>query len=153
LQFDVTSSASRGRRPLVRVRSRETGDAARTPGLCIERLQDGEALAAVSTEDLYRPGLGAGQARFRLSRPEGGPPGEIVRHGGNYVLLLGGEELLRFSGDFQAGDVRVSSGGRDVASAQAAGGAYQLSIESGVDAGLVLLGLLTVDKCERGTAA
>jgi len=154
LEFDITSSPSRGQKPLLQVQAAETTAwHASRPRVFIagpEYHKEGGPLAILSTEDLYKAHLSNEERRLSVLGCSGIFFGTIRKSGSDYLLIRDDSSFITFAGRFREHDVRVLHGDRVVAIVEAVdAGSYQVSIESGVDAGLVLLGLLAIDKCEQ----
>lgn len=160
VEFTITSSASRGRASLMRARALELQASA--PELRLEQL-NGELLGSVSTAPLWElgPDDSAGEVPLGFCNASGEllcilQKRTAARGGPTYELISASSKALvfRFSGDFQLPSIQVDRGpGKPVAtvepSGEAEGGsAYQVTLEASVDAGLVLLGLLAIEKCE-----
>uniref|UniRef100_A0A7S4WFE3 Uncharacterized protein n=1 Tax=Alexandrium monilatum TaxID=311494 RepID=A0A7S4WFE3_9DINO len=153
IAFDITSAPSRGQRPLMRVRAAETDGSASRPRILIEHPKDGDPLAVVATDDLYTTGLAEEERALSVLSASQFCFGAIQRRSREYLLTRTDGSFIKFSGHFRRHDVHVRYGGRTIANVEPVDdGAYQVSIESGVDAGLVLLGLLAIDKSETPPA-
>jgi len=146
LSFDVSAVPARGGAPLFRARVSELG--AESPAIYVEMLGGRDQLAFLSTEDLWRdspnPVLG-------ISRPWGLPYGTMQRgENGEYIVVRGQSPLLTFSGDFAAHSIQVMvpSGHTIATTLQTSPEEYQVNMQARTDAGLVILGLLAIDKCE-----
>merc|ERR1719253_391840 len=107
-------------------------------------------MAYVTTMDLYDNTLDEEQKGYRLHDATGEAYGTIQKRDAEYRILCANQVSILYSGDFQTHHIRVLCGGQIIASSEPADkGAYQVSIEANVDAGLLLLGFLMIDKCER----
>jgi len=161
-EFAITSSLSRGCKPLMLVRVCEEQDP--KPKIVLEQLPDGEqekgeVFATVSTASLWAE-LFDSDTVFPLFDGSDSLFGHLRKTASDSYDLIAemqGDEspVLTFFGDFSDHSIRVENtiDSRLVATVEAcrssaARDSYQVSIEAGVDAGLVLLGLLTIDKNE-----
>jgi len=70
---------------------------------------------------------------------------------GDYNVMCGLGTLASFSGDFLANEVQVVSGqGRMMAQAHhGTDGHFEVTTSPSIDAGLIILGLLAIAKCEQ----
>jgi len=166
-EFRITSSQSRGCKPLMLVRVQEVQDTD-TPKIVLEQLPDsedesGEVFASVSTADLWEDESNH-QVEFTFFDASGEVFGQFGKTSSDTYNLArvqdDSEPCLAFFGDFREHSVRVESchDSRLVATVEACRRSnlrdmYQVSIEPNADAGLVLLGLLTIDKNEGYTHA
>jgi len=145
LSFDVVSMPGRGGAPLFRVRVSELGG--ESPGIYVETLSGREQLAFLSTEDVFK---GIANPVLTISRPWGLPYGSIQKmEDGTYHVLRGKSTLLVFSGNFHSHDTQVRSSRGVVAQVEGTSPEeYQVRMQARTDAGLVILGLLAIDKFE-----
>lgn len=146
LSFDVSAVSGRGGAPLFRARVSELGQDG--PAIFIETLGGRDQLAYLSTEDLWRkskcPVMG-------ISRPWGLPYGTMQKgENGEYVVVRGQSPLLTFAGDYGSHSIKVMvpSGHTIATTLQTSPEEYQVHMQARTDAGLVILGLLAIDKCE-----
>jgi len=163
IEFKITSSLSRGCKPLMLVRVSETEQS--DPKIVLEQLPDGDAergsvFASVSTTNLWEERMDS-EAVFTFLDASGSVYGRFTRTApDSYDLIAESQEsdipTLTFFGDLRDHSIRVETGSENklVATVEPCRrstlrASYQVSIEAGVDAGLVLLGLLTIDKSER----
>jgi len=166
LVFDITSGHHRGRSPLMKVRVSETTKD-RCPNVGLEYLS-GESLTFFTTQELWeeRPNSELGrQVSVALYGPSGAIFGQICRvpteRGVMYQVFKDhmriDSPLYTFSGDFATHSIRVTECGplgRLVASCEPSQAGddedvMQVKIEPLMDAGIVLLGLLAIDKIQR----
>jgi len=146
LSFDIGAVPARGGAPLFRVRVSELSGEG--PGIYVETLSGREQLAVLSTEELWK---GTERPSLSISRPWGLPYGMIRKdEKGDYLVTRGPTTLLIFAGDFASHSVRVMNASENtVATAmQTAPEEYQVHMQARTDAGLIILGLLAIDKCE-----
>jgi hypothetical protein len=146
LCFDIGAVPARGGAPLFRVRVSELSTEA--PGIYVETLSGREQLAVLSTEELWR---GTERPSLSISRPWGLPYGTIQKgENGEYYVMRGTSTLLVIAGDFENHSIRVrNSSDNTVATVmQASPEEYQVHMQARTDAGLIILGLLAIDKCE-----
>lgn len=149
LSFDVCAVPSRGGSALFRARVSELNTD--SPGIYIETLGGKDQLAYLSTEDLWRS---APSPVLGISRPLGLPYGTMEkRENGDYIIVRGQTPLLTFAGDYYSHSIRVMvpNGHTIATTAQTSAEEYQVHMQARTDAGLVILGLLAIDKCEVGT--
>jgi len=145
LSFDVVALPTRSGAPLFTVRISELGR--ETPGVYVETLSGREQLAFLSTEEVWK---GVPNPVCTISRPWGLPYGTIQKsEDGAYHVNRGKTALLVFSGDFQNHKIQVRNSRGVVAQTESTSPEeYQVRIQARTDAGLVILGLLAIDKCE-----
>lgn len=148
LSFDIRSVPSREGAPLFRIRvaEHETMGA----GIYVETLSGREQLAFLSTEALWQ---NSEHPVLEITRPTGVSYGSIEKGQNGEYFIIGkrGEKLLTFEGDFQSHSIQVISPGGTVVAAtlpESSLEEYQAHIQARTDAGLVILGLLAIDKCE-----
>merc|ERR1719210_890377 len=134
--------------PLFQVRISERGGG--EPGVHLETLRGKDHLAFLSTQDLW---LGmSNRPRLTVARPGGEPYGFFQPEtSGDYTLRRGDAPLWTFSGDFLTHSIQVKDA-KDRTIANAWPGSskeeYQVFVQAQGDAGLVILGLMAIDKCE-----
>jgi len=146
LSFDVSAVPGRGGAPLFRARVSELSTEG--PAIYVETLGGRDQLAFLSTEDLWR---GAASPVLGISRPWGLPYGTMQKgENGEYVVVRGQSPLLTFSGDYLSHSIQVMvpSGHTIATTLQTSPEEYQVHMQARTDAGLVILGLLAIDKCE-----
>jgi hypothetical protein len=155
--FTVHSPADRGGTPLFSIACSELGE---HPNISLQSLpssgSESECLAYASTDELWN--ISDPHAAFpslKIFRGSGTLYGTIQKIDTfTYHVSRGQTHLLTLSGNFSKHDVKVSSGsGREVASTYLVSSTpheYQVQVQSRVDAGLVILSLCAVDKCEIG---
>lgn len=146
LSFNVRGMQSRGGAALFQMRVSEHGGSGQ--GIYVETLGGKEQLAFLSTEDLWR---GAPRPLLSILQPWGEAYGSIQKaESGEYVVRREQAEMWVFSGDFAKHSVQVvSTGGEPVASVcPGSPEEYQVFVHARIDAGLLVLGLLAIDKCE-----
>eukprot|EP00747_Dinoflagellata_sp_TGD_P165406 gnl/TRDRNA2_/TRDRNA2_186627_c0_seq1.p1 gnl/TRDRNA2_/TRDRNA2_186627_c0~~gnl/TRDRNA2_/TRDRNA2_186627_c0_seq1.p1 ORF type:complete len:364 (-),score=39.43 gnl/TRDRNA2_/TRDRNA2_186627_c0_seq1:168-1223(-) len=123
--------------------------------LSITRLNGTEeqvTVAYVSTEELWHATGHFEQPIFTLYRTSGAIFATIQKDKlGNYVVLREGSTYFRFSGSFLNHSLQGwnEHGHLVVFTSQTAMESYQVQVEAGVDAGMVVLCLMAIDKCER----
>lgn len=164
LAFNATSC---GGRPLFQIRVSEV--VTDKPGIHVETLQGQEQLAFLSTAELWArhegiaassenpgiaiPSVEAGFA-LKIFRPMGVPFGSFRKsRNGEYIVSRGNSDILIFSGDMDSPNHTIQvfecPTGSIVASVfQDKPGEYQVSVMTRNDAGLVILGVLAIDKLE-----
>jgi len=146
LSFNLRGKQSCGGAALFQVRVSERSGL--SAGIYVETLGGKEQLAFLATDELWR---GSPRPVLGISRPSGEPYGSVRRgEGGEYVLQRRRSNIWVFSGDFAGHRIQVvTTGGRFVASVwPGSADEYHVYVQSRVDAGLLVLGLLAIDKCE-----
>lgn len=136
---------------LFQVRVAELGNA--TPGIFVETLGGEALLAFLSTEEIWRS---VPRPALSIFWPSGVHYGTMQKsEEGDYIIQQNGMVVLVFTGDFVSHTMRVKSGtGRTVASVtQDSPEEYQVVVHKCNDAGLVILGVLAIDKCELEPAS
>lgn len=129
---------------------------------------DSNVLAYVSTDPLWRTGgslptpsprEGARSPgeRLRICWPSGRPFG-CLRNAGNraWAVQMDGREqdVLSFVGELRGGNVSVNTlRMQSVASAETIGREFRATVRAHCDAGLVMLALVAIEKCEALAAA
>lgn len=150
--INICSVPSLGGSPLFRARVSECEPAAfGARGVYLETLEGDQQFAWVSTEELWSS-PGGTAPKLTIMRPDGLQFATMKKNNrGDYVIMCGLSVLAVFSGDFQAHEAQVvSSQGRLMAQLQRGGpGCYEVTTSPDIDAGLIILGLLAIDKCER----
>lgn len=150
--LDVCSVSQLGGKPLLRARLAECEPTAREAcGIYLEALGGDKHHAFLSTGDLWDPSAGALPPKLFILRPDGQQFATMEKSpGGDYTILCKLGVLATFSGDFLAHQTRVFSnhGWLMAQTEQGSDSTYEVTAFPGVDAGLVLLGLLAIDKCE-----
>lgn len=144
--------------PLSRVVISEQGG---HPGILLQTLLK-QNLAFVSTEHAFvsTGGPGGDSVSLDICRPNGEVFGSLQREGssGRYVLKQkgGNRKILTFHGDFQEHAVNVLNAQGQLISCTErctvdfdTANYYQVRVAPNVDAGLVICGLLSIDKLER----
>jgi len=146
LSFDIVAMPTRSGTPLFRVRVSELGGETEA-GIFVETLSGSEQLAFLSTEEVWK---GVQNPVLTISRPWGLPYGTIQKvEDGTYQVLRGKTPLLVFRGNFQTHNIQVRSPRGTVAQTEGTMlDEYQVRMQALTDAGLVILGLLAIDKCE-----
>jgi len=147
LTFDVRGLLSRGGLPLFQIRVAEVG--APVPGIHLETLNDRVQLAFLSTAELW---LGGDRPRMNFFRASGVPFGSFQKaENGWYRVMYADEEILWFTGSFSEHQIQViDRDGVTVATvSQQTSSEYRVYVQARTDAGLVILGLLAIDKCEQ----
>jgi len=146
LTFDVSAVPARGGAPLFRMRVAELGP--EPSKIFVETLGGREQLAELSTEELWR---GAPNPSLAISRPWGLPYGHVQKSdGGEYMVLRSQNTMLIFSGDYKTHNIQVqdTSGHTIATTMQTSPDEYQVHMQARTDAGLIILALLAIDKCE-----
>mmetsp|Transcript_88387 Transcript_88387/g.205638 ORF Transcript_88387/g.205638 Transcript_88387/m.205638 type:complete len:382 (+) Transcript_88387:80-1225(+) len=156
LSFNIRGMQSRGGQALFQMRVAEHGSV--SPGIHVETLGGKEQLAFLSTKELWMGGSHASlQAQVLLptcsiTRPWGEPFGVIQkRDSGDYVMMRGKSDMWVFSGEFSTHSFTVTSTNGSQSVAAVCPGSteeYQVYVQAKIDAGLLVLGLLAIDKCE-----
>lgn len=146
LAFDVSAVPARGGAPLFRMRVSEMGP--EPSRIFVETLGGREQLAELSTEELWR---GNPNPSLAISRPWGLPYGQVQKgDNGEYLMLRSQNTMLVFSGDYQSHNIQVqdTSGHTIATTMQTSPDEYQVHMQARTDAGLIILALLAIDKCE-----
>lgn len=150
--MDVCSVPQLGGKPLLRARLTECEPTAREAcGIYLEALGGDRHHAFVATGDLWAQSGGTPPPKLFILRPDGRQFATMEKSpGGDYTILCKLGVLATFSGDFLAHQTRVFSnqGWLMAQTEQGSESNYVVTAFPGVDAGLVLLGLLAIDKCE-----
>jgi len=149
----VCSAPQLGGRPLLRARLAECEPTAREAcGIYLEALSGDRWHAFLATGDLWAEPAGATPPKLFILRPDGRQFATVEkRPGGDYAILCKLGVLATFSRDLAAHQTRVfSSQGWLMAQTEQGGeGSHEVTAFPGSDAGLVILGLLAIDKCEE----
>jgi len=148
LAFDVSAVPARGGAPLFRMRVSEMGP--EPSRIFVETLGGREQLAELSTEEFWR---GTPNPSMAISRPWGLPYGQLQKgDNGEYLMLRSQNTMLVFSGDYQSHNIQVqdTSGHTIATTMQTSPDEYQVHMQARTDAGLIILALLAIDKCELG---
>ncbi|CAK0837158.1 unnamed protein product [Prorocentrum cordatum] len=149
LVVSVCSVAARGGLPLFQARVAEQG---RNAGIHLETLGGEERLAFLSTQELWVQPQGR-EPRMDIAKASGVKYAAIMKGEGVYTVTSNLGPLMVFSGDFQRHDVEVRDGqGQVLAEVNPGSGSvagYVVTVFPCVDSGLVILGLLAIDKRER----
>jgi len=150
--LNICSVPDLGGRPLFRARISETGPAsAEGCGIHLESLCGEHGLAFASTAELWASPA-APTPNVPLLRSNGLQFGTMKKnHTGDYVVICGLGTLAVFSGSFSLHEVQVISGqGKVMADVRRdSDGSYEVTTSPSIDAGLIILGLLVIDKFER----
>lgn len=150
LTFNIRGLPSSGGVPLFQVRVSEF--CSEVPGIYVETLRKQKSLASLCTERVYdRP---SGRAPELLICGPQGPHSVLQKTpAGDYRITCHstGLLLLTYSGDFRRHHVSVvSASGETIARvSQPLAEEYHVYVQSRADAGIVILGLLGIDKCEQ----
>jgi hypothetical protein len=134
----------------VRAEERVSGD----PGIYMETLGHAERLAFLSTKELWS---GVSSPQMSMFYASGSKYGVLrkTEEGTFEVCTLGQEDalspVLKYIGDFAGSSYKiVGKSGRTIALVSPTSeGSKKLVVKSRNDAGLVILGILAVDKFER----
>lgn len=146
--LNITSVPALGVRPLFRARIAENGP---SPGIYLETLDGEQHFAFVSTEEVWDNTAGA-TPKMAILRPDRLQFATMKKNQrGDYNVMCGLGTLASFSGDFLANEVQVVSGqGRMMAQAhQGTDGHFEVTTSPSIDAGLIIIGLLAIAKCEK----
>jgi hypothetical protein len=150
--LNICSVPDLGGRPLFRARISETGPASADGcGIHLESLCGEHCLAFASTAELWASPA-APAPNVPLLRSNGLQFGTMKKnHTGDYVVICGMGTLAVFSGSFLLHDIQVISGqGKIMADVRHdSDGSYEVTTSPSIDAGLIILGLLIIDKFER----
>jgi len=153
--LDICSVPDLGGRPLFRARVSELGPASVDGcGIHLESLCGEHSLAFASTAELWATPA-APAPMVPLLRSNGLQFGTMKKnHTGDYVVICGLGTLAVFSGNFQLHEIQVISGqGKVMADVRRdSDGSYEVTTSPSIDAGLIILGLLVIDKFERTDA-
>merc|ERR1719361_1352226 len=118
-------------------------------GIHLETLEGWEQLAFLSTEELW---LGSSRPNLVITSQNQAAYGSIQREpNGDYTLRRGDTHLWTFSGNFRGHCIQVKdTQGRAIGGTWPGqtGEDYQIFIEAQTDAGLLILMLMAIDKCE-----
>lgn len=150
----VCSVPMLGGRPLFRAR---VAECAPTPaddgcGVYLETLCGEHHFAFASTSELWA-GLSTASPAVPIFRSNGLQFATMRKTlEGDYSLTCGLGTLAVFSGDFLAHEAQVTSGhGQMMAQVRnGVDGGYEVITSPSIDAGMIILGLLLIDKCEVG---
>lgn len=150
--LNICSVPDLGGRPLFRARISETGPASADGcGIHLESLCGEHSLAFASTAELWSTPA-APAPNVPLLRSNGLQFGTMKKnHTGDYVVICGLGTLAVFSGSFLLHEIQVISGqGKVMADVRRdSDGSYEVTTSPSIDAGLIILGLLVIDKFER----
>mmetsp|Transcript_71323 Transcript_71323/g.185980 ORF Transcript_71323/g.185980 Transcript_71323/m.185980 type:complete len:363 (+) Transcript_71323:78-1166(+) len=150
--INICSVPSLGGSPLFRARVSEGERAAPgARGIYLETLEGDQQFAWVSTEELWSS-PGGTAPKLLIMRPDGLQFATMKKNNrGDYVVMCGLDVLAVFSAVSQAREARAVSGqGRLLAQIQrGVQGFCEVTTSPDIDAGLIILGLLAIDKCER----
>jgi hypothetical protein len=120
-------------------------------GIKLEVLGGEEELAFLSTEDVWAS-KGARQPEMEITRVSGAKYATIKKTDpSTYVMARGAATLMVFSGRFSKHELQVCcASGQTVArvSPGSTEGMYEVVVYTNTDAGLIILGLLGIDKVE-----
>lgn len=151
LTFDIRGLLSRGGQPLFQIILSEVHSD--YPVIRVETVQERghgrERLAYCTTQELFQRDIP--DPRITLYRGSDASYGRLQRlENGDYGIIFQDKCLLRFTGNFQQHDVHViDAGGATVATvSQMSADEYQVYVSARTDAGLVILGLVGIDKFE-----
>mmetsp|Transcript_3691 Transcript_3691/g.9351 ORF Transcript_3691/g.9351 Transcript_3691/m.9351 type:complete len:376 (-) Transcript_3691:173-1300(-) len=149
--LNVCSVPALGGRPLFRARIAEC---APTPddgcGVFLETLCGEHHFAFASTSELW-DGPSTASPIVPILRSNGLQFATLQKsHTGDYNVMCGLGILAVFSGDFLAHEAQVTSGQGQVMAQVRSGpdGGYEVTTSPNIDSGMIILGLLLIDKCE-----
>mmetsp|Transcript_832 Transcript_832/g.1689 ORF Transcript_832/g.1689 Transcript_832/m.1689 type:complete len:408 (-) Transcript_832:190-1413(-) len=142
--FKVTSPPLSANADLFRVNVSEFGS---RPGISIET-NDGLELAFLSTE-AHHTRLASTAPALNLFKPDGALYGSIQMHANGCRVFCEDVRVLDLSGNVAKHHVNVASAdGKLIAATKPLSAEeYEVSVFSGVDAGLVILALMAASKC------
>lgn len=154
---NVCSIAARGGTPLFQARINEVDVAASSAvGIYLETLRGEEKFAFLSTQEVWNCPEKR-QPSMDIMRASGGKYASMAKNdAGAYTVMSGGSPFMTFSGNFSKHDIRVSDGnGQTLAEVNPGSteGTYEVVVFPNVDAGLIILGLLAINKTERVAAS
>jgi len=154
---NVESIAARGGTPLFQARINEVDVAASSGvGIYLETLRGEEKFAFLSTHEVWNCPEKR-QPSMDIMRVSGGKYASMVKiDAGAYTVSSGGSPFMTFSGNFSKHDIRVSDGNGQTLAEVSPGsvdGTYDVVVFPNVDAGLIILGLLAINKTERVAAS
>mmetsp|Transcript_57662 Transcript_57662/g.134308 ORF Transcript_57662/g.134308 Transcript_57662/m.134308 type:complete len:388 (+) Transcript_57662:124-1287(+) len=153
VDFQITSPPNKGQQPLLQVRVKELHEFRGSPRITLQHVGTDEQVAAASTGSLHEHGLSEGNCIVNILNPAGETLALIKKESDDtYSLIRSSGNCLTFRGRLRAHNINVMHEDLPVAKVEPVGagdGAYRVVIEEQVDAGLVLIGLLAIDKCER----
>lgn len=153
LIVSVCSVAARGGLPLFQARVAEQG---RSQGIHLETLRGEEQLAFLSTQELWAQPQGR-EPRMDIMRASGIKYATMTKGQGIYTITSPLGPLMVFNGDFEKHDLEVRDTlGQllaEVGRGSGDGADYVVTVFPCVDSGLVILGLLAIDKQERHARA
>jgi hypothetical protein len=155
LTFNINGIAAHGGAPLFQIRVVERAVTAGNCGIFVETLGGKEQFAFLSTQEMWAD-EGDLTPKFGIMRPGGLPYASMQKSPqGEYVVRCGQENMMTFSGDFLTHDIQVRGAlGQTVGLVgNSSGGEYEVQVNPRSDAGLVVLGLLAIDKCERASSS
>jgi hypothetical protein len=150
LVLSVCSVPMLGGRPLFRARIAECSAADDGCGVYLETLCGEHHFAFASTSELWTAPSTASPT-LPILRPNGLQFATMRKtHAGDYSVNCGLGTLAVFSGDFSAHEAQVTSGQGQVMAQVRKGvdGGYEVTTSPSIDAGMIILGLLLIDKCE-----
>lgn len=151
--LDICSIPSLGGRPLFRARVAECAPTpAESCGIHLETMSGEQQFAFVSTEELWAAPARSQTPKLPILRPDGLQFATMRKdQRGDYIIMCGLGTLAAFSGDFSAHEIKVTnSQGRIMAQTHLGSeGFYEVTTSPSVDAGLIILGLLAIAKCEQ----
>jgi hypothetical protein len=154
---NVCSVAARGGTPLFQARINEVDVAASSAvGIYLETLRGEEKFAFLSTQEVWNCPEKR-QPSMDIMRASGSKYASMAKNDvGAYSVTSGGSPLMTFSGSFSKHDIRVSDGNGQTLAEVSPGsteGTYEVVVFPNVDAGLIILGLLAINKTERVAAS
>lgn len=148
----VRSHPDLGGREILQARLSEDDSrlAAGTCCICIEALGGNEEFARISTQELWT-GTSGGALRFNISKPGGLKYATLLKNEHDYSIMCGLGKMVVFSGDYPGHKIQACNGqGQPMARVNPVGdGVYEVIVYPQLDAGLILLGLLAIDKAEK----
>ncbi|CAK0821034.1 unnamed protein product [Prorocentrum cordatum] len=118
-------------------------------GIHLETLGGGKKFAFLSTQAIWAAPRDR-HCEMEIVKASGAKFATIMKtKSGVYTIARGADTLIVFRGNFAKHDVQVySSLGQRVAKVGPGDGMYEVVVYTSVDAGLVILGLLAIDKME-----
>lgn len=151
LSFNIRGMQSRGGAALFQIRVSEHGNV--SPGIYVETLGGKDQLAFLSTEELWK---GTVRPILSISRHAGEHYGSIQKNtNGEYIVQRGELDMWVLSGDFTSHSVQVMSMSNQLVASVCPGNLeeYQVYVQARIDAGLLILSMIAIDKCEADPGA
>lgn len=153
--FTIRSLPERGGTALFRVRLAEAGSSQSTPRMYLETLSGSEQFASMATDEVHE-GVAGQNPKLTIMRRGGPMPYAVMSKNdeGDYTIVCDLGLLLKFRGNFSCHKVEAYDGDNNKVGAmsETASGSHEILVYPNTDAGLMTLGMLGIDKCERSSA-